>query len=58
MKIYVVVGESKMTDNISARAAFVTMEEAKAWIDDPKKNWFDDRNAVVELDLEVHANVS
>ena len=51
-KIFVVVGQWKQMNNISARVAFSRKEDAQAWIDDPKRNWSDDRTEIVEIDLD------
>ena len=52
VKIFVVVGEWRQMKNISARVAFSRREDAQAWIDDPKTNWSDDRNEIVEIELD------
>jgi len=51
MKIFVIVGENKSIGNISARAAYVTLEAAEEHLASPQKMWFDDRAEIVELEL-------
>jgi hypothetical protein len=50
--IYVVVGENKMLNNISARGAYSTREAAERHVRD---DWFDDRATIVELELDERA---
>jgi len=52
MKVYVIVGENKGLENISARAAYSRREDAEAHQNDPTRMWFDDRSAIVELELD------
>lgn len=52
MTIYVIVGENKSFENVSARAAYSTRELAEAHLANPKSMWFDDRAVIVELELD------
>ncbi len=52
MKVFVIVGENDVLNNISAGAAFTTKEEAERYVADPKRNWFYSRTAIVELELD------
>lgn len=52
MKVYVIVGHNDVLNNTSARAVFTLRAEAEAYVADPKRNWFDSRTAIVELELD------
>lgn len=58
MKVYVIVGHwsgFEGVENISARAVYSTRAEAEAHIADPARMWFDDRAAVIELEVDAEA---
>ena len=51
-KVYVIVGENRLIENISARAVYSTREKAQAHLDSKECMWFDDRAVIVELELD------
>jgi len=50
--VYVIVGENRTVNNISARAAYSTRDEAERHLTDKNRMWFDDRAVIVELVLD------
>lgn len=50
--VYVIVGENKAMNNISARAVYSTRELAQAHLDSEASMWFDDRAVIVELTID------
>jgi hypothetical protein len=53
MKVYIVVGENRNVNNISARAAYSTQPLAEAHLADPQRMYFDDRAVIVPLEIDV-----
>ena len=58
MTIFVIVGENRSFDNISARAAYSRREDAESHLTDKARMWFDDRAVIVELELDKDAQLS
>jgi hypothetical protein len=52
MKVYVIVGENTLVNNISARAAYSRRRDAEDHLEDKKRMWFDERAVVIELELD------
>ena len=52
MKVFVIVGENEMMQNISARAVYDSLEKAKAHLNDKDKMYYDDRAVIIELELQ------
>lgn len=52
MTVYVIVGDNRLLQNISARAVYSKREDAEAHLKDAKRMWFDDHAAIIELELD------
>lgn len=55
MTVFIIVGDNARLENISARAAYSTREEAEAHLADPERMWFDNRAVIVPLELDAEA---
>lgn len=55
MKVYVIVGENRQFENVSARAVYSTREKAEAHLTSKELMWFDDRAVIVELTIDREA---
>ena len=52
MTVYIIVGENRTLENVSARAVYSTRAAAEQHLGDPDRMWFDDRAVIVALDID------